>query len=367
MTIVDCHGHVFPPLAGPCGFKSSAEHLLYLQWGMHTHGSQPVVRSRDGMIVAERHLWDPEDPSESGRMEGLDFRVEGNGRLAWTVDGEDYHVQYLAPATLHLDSPAETIVAQMDYVGVEKMVLQNDHMYGNSAGIFADAMAKHPGRFIGLAQVEEGSAWNDGEIRCLERQIGEGMSGLYFTLAGFMRTGWKETYAVGSFDVFWKTVETLDLPVFWVHPAETPWGTYLEEMDRFAGWLERFPGIRSVMVHGWPTAAFDDGSGRIEWPGVVQRIQSEFQVFTEVLYPISWGRPHEYPYELAVRHIRQFYDRFGAARMIWGSDMPNVERYCTYRQSLDYIRLRSDFLTEGERDAVFGGTCLSLFRPSGMP
>ncbi len=367
MRIVDCHGHIFPPLAEACGFASAAEHLLYLQWGMHTHRNQPVLRSRDGTVVTEHHLWNPDDPSETGRVQGLNFRVDGNGRMAWDMDGEKYHIQYLSPATQDLESPAETIIAQMDYVGIDTMVLQNEHMYGNSAGIFGSAIARYPGRFIGLAQVEEGFAWQDREIERLEHQVTrDGMSGLYFTLAGFMRSGWRETYAARSFDDFWKTVERLDLPVFWVHPGETPWGSYLEEMDRFAGWLERFPLIRSVMVHGWPTALFADGSGRIEWPGVVQRIQDEFQVFTEVLYPISWGRRHAYPYEIAVNHVRQFHDRFGADPLIWGSDMPNVERYCTYRQSLDYVRLYSDFLSESERAAVFGGNCLSLFTPSGI-
>ena len=364
MRIIDCHGHIFPPLAEPCGFAGSEEHRLYLQWGMHTHRAQPVVRTRDGATVSERHLWNPDDPSEAGCVRGLDFRADGNGRLAWTLDGEDYHVQFLSPGTRHCDSLAETIVAQMDYVGVEAMVLQNDHLYGNSAGIFKAAMARYPNRFIGLAQVEEGFAFEDREIERLESQITQaGMSGLYFTLNGFMRSGWKETYAAPSFDDFWKTVDRLEIPVFWVFPAETPWGDFLQEMDRFAGLLERFPRIQSVMVHGWPTAAFDDGSGQIRWPAIVARIQEEFPVFNEILYPISWGRDHAYPYESAIGHVRQFHDRFGAEHMIWGSDMPNVERHCTYRQSLDYVLLNSGFLSDDERAAVFGGNCLSLFRP----
>ncbi len=367
MCIVDCHGHVFPPLAEACGFATTDEHLLYIQWGMHNHLNQPVVRSRAGTVVNDRHLWDAKNPTESGRVTGVNFRVEGNGKLAWTVDGEDYHVQYLSPNTRHLESPAETVIAQMDYVGIEKMVLQNDHVYGNSARIFAAAREQYPGRFIGLAQVEEGFAWQDREIARLEREITvDGMSGLYFGLAGFMRSGWKETYASSAYDDFWNTVADLNLPVFWVHPAETPWGTYLQEMVRFAEWLERFPGIRSVMVHGWPTTLFDTGSGRLEWPGVVQDIQDNFPVYSEVLYPISWGRRHEYPFAQALDHVRQFYDRFGPERMIWGSDMPNVERYCTYRQSLDYVRLYSDFLTEAEHAAVFGKNCLSLFEDVGQ-
>lgn len=364
MQIIDGHGHIFPPLAEPCGFASSGEHLLHLQWGMHTHGNQPVVRSRDDKIVSEKHLWDPDDPSESGRKKDLDFRVDGNGRLAWDKDGETYHIQYLSPGTRHLESPAETIVAQMDYVGINSMVLQNDHVYGNSSKIFASAITAYPGRFIGLAQVEEGFAWQDREIERLETQIkADGMSGLYFTLNGFMRSGWKETYLSDAYKDFWKSVEQMDLPVFWVFPAETPWGSFLKEMDRFASWLERFPAVRSVIVHGWPTAQFDDGSGRIVWPGIIARIQSEFSVYSEVLHPISWGRRYEYPYALAHSHLKQFCDRFGTGRLIWGSDMPNVERYCTYRQSLDYVRIYCDFLTGEEKDAIFGRTCLSLFQP----
>ena len=361
MKIVDCHGHIFPPMAESAGFASPAEHRLYLQWGMHTHRNQPVVRSRDGKTVDGTHLWDPADPSESGRAGGLNFRALGNGRLAWDRDGEQYHIQFLSPASRHLDSPAETIIAHMDYVGIECMVLQNEHMYGNLSELFASAISRYPGRFIGLAQVEEGSAHQDREIDRLIEQVRGGMTGLYFTLSGFMRSGWEQTYADRSYDAFWSTVDSLGLPVFWVHPGETPWGTYLEEMHRFAGWFERFPGIRSVMVHGWPTAQFEDGSGRIVWPDIVQRLQDEFPVYTELLYPISWGRRHAYPYQRAQDHFHQFFDRFGAQGIIWGSDMPNVERYCTYRQSLDYALLNCGFLSADERKAVFGGNCRALF------
>ena len=367
MNIVDCHGHIFPPLAGACGFSNPAEHLLYLQWGMHTHGTQPVVRTRDGQIVKERHLWDPEDPSETGRRKGLNFRVGGHGRLAWDVKGESYHVQFLSPGTRNLESPAETIVAQMDYAGIATMVLQNDHLYGNSAAYFAEAVNGFPDRFIGLAQVEEGFAWQESEIQRLEHQVTRcGMAGLYFTLSGFMRSGWKTTYADSAFDDFWLTVHSLGIPVFWVFPAATPWGSFLEEMNRFVRWYERFPAIRTVIVHGWPTTLFADGKGRIRWPGTIAEIQQAFPVYTEILHPIGWGRHHAYPYEAALDHIRQFYDCFGAGPMIWGSDMPNVERFCTYRQSLDYAYMHSDFMTSEERSGVFGETCLSLFAPFGV-
>jgi hypothetical protein len=41
--------------------------------------------------------------------------------------------------------------------------------------------------------------------------------------------------------------------------------------------------------------------------------------------------------------------------------MPNVERFCTYRQCLDYVRRHCTFFSAAEMDAVLGGTMAELF------
>jgi hypothetical protein len=41
--------------------------------------------------------------------------------------------------------------------------------------------------------------------------------------------------------------------------------------------------------------------------------------------------------------------------------MPNVARYCTYRQTLTYLYDYSDFLTSEDRTKIFHDTTLSLF------
>jgi predicted TIM-barrel fold metal-dependent hydrolase len=46
---------------------------------------------------------------------------------------------------------------------------------------------------------------------------------------------------------------------------------------------------------------------------------------------------------------------------MWGSDMPNVERYCTYSQSLAYLWNHADFLDERERRLIFRENALKLF------
>ena len=57
-------------------------------------------------------------------------------------------------------------------------------------------------------------------------------------------------------------------------------------------------------------------------------------------------------------------DMFGAGKLVWGSDMPNVERFCTYKQSLDYVRRYCDFLTLSEKDLILGDNAARLYRIS---
>ncbi len=45
--------------------------------------------------------------------------------------------------------------------------------------------------------------------------------------------------------------------------------------------------------------------------------------------------------------------------------MPNVLRYCTYRQSLDYLRRYAGFLSEDDRGLILGGNLARLFELPG--
>ncbi|HTU00758.1 MAG TPA: amidohydrolase family protein, partial [Candidatus Sulfotelmatobacter sp.] len=81
----------------------------------------------------------------------------------------------------------------------------------------------------------------------------------------------------------------------------------------------------------------------------------------ELMFPITWGGVWDYPYPEAQALIRDLRDRYGASKLVWGSDMPNVERFCTYRQCLDYVRKHCTFLSATELDRILGGNIAELF------
>ena len=362
LKIVDGHCHIFPPLAGASGFPDVETHRLHQQRAMHVHGNQPYRRLRDHAIVTERMLWDKNDPSENGRAKTVYFAPGSCGRMEWEKAGERYYVQFLPPSMVDLSAPTEMIVAQMDYAGIATSILQNDHIYGNLAAMFADATKTNPGRFIGLAQVEEAFVYRDDQIAALRHQIqAQGMAGLYFTTTGMFRSGYKPLHDDRLYDPFWREAERLDLPVFWVQSANSPVGSYADEMTCLLNLMERFPKLRHVLVHGVPTALYADDVDRITLPDPVVQVLKSGRAWSELLYPIAWGGKYNYPYRRARLHFRQLFDAHGESRFIWGSDMPNVERYCTYRQSLTYAWDHFDFLDDMSRKAIFRENALGLF------
>ena len=86
-------------------------------------------------------------------------------------------------------------------------------------------------------------------------------------------------------------------------------GWIWDELRHFKEWLERYPDIPSVLVHGMPTFSFADAD-QLRLPKLLVEILREHLVYAEVLYPISCGRQMEYPYqrlplETGLRSIRR--------------------------------------------------------------
>jgi predicted TIM-barrel fold metal-dependent hydrolase len=336
-------------------------HRIHQQRAMHMHGNQPYRRLSDNAIVTERMLWDADDPSPAGAKD-VSFSAGRFGRFQWKNDGEDYYVQFLPPWMEDLSMSREKLIALMDHAGIATAVLQNDHIYGNLAEDFADAAVRYPGRFIGLAQIEEAFAYQDSEIERLKDQIGRlKMAGLYFTTTGLFRSGYKPMHSDKIYDPFWAEVERLNIPVSWVQSTRSPVGTYEDELGHLETIIGRFPKIQHVLVHGLPTSLYADESGRLTFPSIVKSLMTDAPVTAELLYPIAVGGKQDYPYPKIHTHIQQLIDTFGSSRFMWGSDSPNVERYCTYAQSLTYFTNHFGHLPAADMNAILRDNALRVY------
>ena len=136
---------------------------------------------------------------------------------------------------------------------------------------------------------------------------------------------------------------------------------YLANMRGLARVLDRFPGIPVHLAMGVPVQFFGAGD-RWDMPADLEALYKRDDFYVEIMFPIAWGGRWDYPYREAHPLIRDLRNRLGAEKLLWGSDMPNVERFCTYRQSLDYVLRYCDFLTSSEMDLVLGGNTARLYR-----
>ena len=361
--IIDAHAYCFPPLGEANGFPTATEHLRYLQREMADH-HQPAWRLGDRAAGDSATLADPADRTIRGLRE-VRFRSGGYGRFVWTVDGADYAKQYLPPYLTDLSHPPEMLVAQMDYVGIDRAVLHASPIMGMLNDYLAECVRRYPDRLLALAAVREWEIETDPNAAVAEvkRAYDLGLHGLQFIVNSRYRYGLTQPWDEGACRTFWDGVVALGRPIFftlsaWPRPVVTD---YLEQLHRWTRWLQRYPQVAAILTHGFPWRLLRDGR-RLRLPHALFEPFRQSTARLELLFQINLGNIWEYPYDEVHTAIAQLVDTIGSDRMMYGTDMPNVERFCNYRQTLDTFRVHcTGLISDGDIANIVGGTAARLF------
>lgn len=352
--IIDCHAHVFQSWEGACGHVSSEIHRRYIQ-KVQTRTSAKVYRARDGKGFSGALLFNEGDNSWAG-LKDVNFRVGNFGRLDFTIDGEDYHSQYMPPGMQQIVAPPELLLAQMMIAGVDHCVLQTGWGYGEMNDYNAFAQNQYPDKFTALLNINEPRAYTEAALKEFDRAHQQlGLRGVYFALDAFARYGFDIEFDDPRLQAFWSKVDAAKLPTF-MEITPTPAydeASYIRNIARLKGLMDRYKNIRWVLVMG-PPVGFFGTDGTWEFPEEVMAAFRHDNLWLEVMFPITWGSVWDYPYPEAQLLIKDMRDKFGADKLIWGTDAPNVERFCTYTQCVDYVRRYCGFLTAAEKDKILG-------------
>ena len=358
--IVDCHAHVFQHWDGPCGHPSAEIHLKYLQ-KVVTRPAGRTFRVRDGAEVKQTMLFRPGDNTWAG-LTDVRFRVGKHGQLCYTHEGEDYFVQYMPVAMQEIDCPPEQMLAQMIVAGVDHIILQAGGGYGAMNDYNAFAQSQYPAKFTGLLNIDEATADRPETLAEVDRAVTRlGLKGLYYSHE-MSRHGYDRNVDHADFRPFWDKIAGYKLPVL-IELSGTPnydRASFIGNLMALERLLLAYPQVRWVAVMGPPVGHFAP-KGSWDFPDEVVRAYSRDNLMIEVMFPITWGGVWDYPYPEAQALIREMRDRWGAEKLVWGSDMPNVERFCTYKQCVDYVRKHCGFLTAAEKDRILGGNMADLF------
>ncbi len=377
-VIYDGHAYCFPDQRGDGGFDHPEKFRRHLQLGMAGH-FQPAWRVRDRAPADSEGLIDTSGGPTFGALKRADFRAAGHGRFEWTVDGVDYAKQVIPPSVVDMSYSAADLLAEMDYAGVDMALLNRTPYLGISNEFIADYVAQSPDRIQGLAYVPE---WQmqpdpDGSIEILNRAVTDlGLSGLQVHPLYMKLYGQLEEWDGPSLAPFWDGVAALGVPVFFTlggwtgswSPTKHEWQrAYVDELSTLRRWMDRYPDVPTVLSHGFYWRMFVDGD-RLTIPDEVYEATplDHPNLSLQIMFPIAIGDIFDYPMPQVRSTLAQLVDRVGPDRLMWGSDIPMVMRYYTYRQSLEFLRgYCDDILNGAEMEMVLGGNTARLMGVQG--
>ena len=365
--IIDSHAYCFPPIDQAAGHADGEAHLKWVQ-ACHAGHHQPAWRVRDRAPASSRVIA-PRGLSDLSRLPEVNFRPDHlRGRVVWTIDGEDYTKQFFPPNLRGLEFTPHSLIAEMDYTGVDLVLLHTDPMLGRASDYQAECVRLYPDRLRSMAPVDE---WlirtsTENEIKKIRRAVEELELHAIKFIPDLAYLDSPDPWDDGVFRPFWETATALKVPVFFTlgtgprrgagEPSlEEARSGYLDELRILMRWMERYPDTICSLTHGFPGRAFLDRD-RIQLPEGVWEPFRNPKCHLEVGFPVRLGDLFEYPYEKLWPTLEQMVERIGADRLLWGTDMPFQNRFCTYRQSRDWIEKHCRFLSREDLAKIMGGT-----------
>ena len=365
--IIDSHAYCFQPIDRPAGHPSGASHL---KWVQTVHGShhQPAWRLRD-RAPASSQVIAPSYFQDLTQLPDVNFRADRQrGRVVWTIKGEDYTKQFFPPNLRDLEFTPHSLIGEMDYAGVDLALLHTDPMLGRESDFQAECMSLYPDRLRSMAPVDE---WRirtstDHEIKKLRRAFEElSLHALKFD-PGLAYLDRPDPWDDGVFRPFWEAATSFDIPVFFTigtgpeelevdRSVEEVQRGYLSELRILMRWMERYPDTVCSLTHGFPWRLFLDDD-QIRLPEAIWEPFRNSKCHLEISFPVRLGDLFDYPYRKVWPTMEQLVERIGADQLLWGTDMPFQNRFCTYRQSRNWIEEYCRFLSQEDLDKIMGGT-----------
>ena len=362
--IVDSHVYCFPPADSVAGHASAEEHLRFIQIAYAQH-HQPTWRIRDRARASSHILLDPVLGDPWRLRTGVNFRPDhARGRLIWTVDGEDFTKQFYPPALRNLEYTADLCVAEMDYAGIDVALIHTDHMVGRDVKYLAECVRAYPNRLRSMAPVDEWRVATE-----LDAVIGEvtaaitvhGLHAIKFIpeYRYMSPRNHGDTWDTGKYRPFWDAIAALNVPVFFTLGGDQgivdPREAYLSELKVLMRWMERYPGVTCSLTHGFPYRIFREGNA-LKFPDQIWEPFGNPNLHLEVSFPVRIGDWWDYPWRETWTALEQMVQYVGANRLMWGTDMPFQNRFCTYRQSREFIERHCMFLSRESQVEILGGT-----------
>ena len=287
------------------------------------------------IIDAHSHLWLKQDTS----WNGLPIKSLKNGRSIFL--GEE--VQMIPPFIIDGVNSAEVFLSNMDYAQVSAAVVVQELIDGCQNDYLEEVGKKYPDRFVVCGMCDY---FNGNLVSQAEDLIGRGFKGIAIPGHRLILDGQRVMLNSGEMMEMFKLMEKKDV---FLSITLADGDVQVGEMQDV---IAECPDLKIAVGHfGMPT--------RERWQEQVKLARSK-NVFVES-GGITWLYNSEfYPFDGAIRAIREAADLVGMDKLMWGSDYPRTITAITYRMSYDFV-LKSKEMTEEEKNIFLGGNAARFY------
>lgn len=287
------------------------------------------------IIDAHSHLWLKQDTS----WNGLPIKSLKNGRSIFL--GEE--VQMIPPFIIDGVNSAEVFLSNMDYAQVSAAVVVQELIDGCQNDYLEEVGKKYPDRFVVCGMCDY---FNGNLVSQAEDLVGRGFKGIAIPGHRLILDGQR---VMLNSDEMMEMFKLMEKKGVFLSITLADGDVQVGEMQDV---IAECPDLKIAVGHfGMPT--------RDRWQEQVKLARSK-NVFVES-GGITWLYNSEfYPFDGAIRAIREAADLVGMDKLMWGSDYPRTITAITYRMSYDFV-LKSKEMTEEEKNIFLGGNAARFY------
>ena len=287
------------------------------------------------IIDTHSHLWLRQDTV----VNGYPIRTLENGRSLFMGEVR----QMVPPFIIDGRNTAEIFLSNMDYAQVTAAVVVQEFIDGLQNDYLADVQSRYPDRFIvcGMADYRQ-----PGWLEQAKQLIAQGFRGIAIPGHRLQTpTGRISLTCTEMMEMF----RLMEQKGNFLSITLEDGAVQVPEMEEV---IQEFPNLKIAVGH----------FGMVTVPGWMEQIRlaRHKNVMIES-GGITWLFNSEfYPFQGAVRAIREAADEVDMDKLMWGSDYPRTITAITYRMSYDFI-LKSTELTDKEKEQFLGLNAVKFY------
>lgn len=235
------------------------------------------------------------------------------------------------------DASAEMLLGLMKANNVSRTVIIQVIHYKWDNSYLASVLKRYRGMFQGVCRVNpEDPAAPDTLSRLTEEQ---GFHGVRLSPAANSSGDW---FRGPLMPPLFSRCRQLKVPMTLLVPAT--------RVPDAAKLIDRFPDLTVVIDHQADSPL--DDPAKLEPLLALERYP---KVFVKISHMWSLSK-QPYPYVDAQAQVKRLYEKFGAKRLMWGTDWPISLRWLSYAQAVDLYRDHIAFFTPEDREWILGKT-----------